>query len=359
MAKPLISVIVPIHHIADDEGKRSAFTASIRRILDQTYRPLDILIAANGDEADNAFCDGIAEENECVRSLHCDGVRLGAARNVALSEVKGEFFLFVDSDDGFPDEDTIELMYEKLYAAGGDVLVGNYRKRVKGRLVDTREHGFDETTDTKSGDFRFRGFFSGGHLSYLWGKLYRTEYIKEYGIQTPDVSYGEDKGFSMCLCISEPKYAFCDDILYIYTENEDSTSYAYRHDYHDNWVAVAAFAESYIERYGRDRENMDMVAYTLAFAMIFHARQEYERSPRIDAVIGAVRQYSGDAYTVGEIARIMKDHYTKRIQQIAYKTGLFALSFLVSHKCNGIIAFCLFILFHLQVDKSHSATGRI
>ena len=71
-----------------------------------------------------------------------------------------------------------------------------------------------------SEEFRFQGFFSVGTLSYVWGKLYRREFLRKYQVTFTDLSYAEDKLFNMQCYICDAKYVFLEDIGYIYRKND-------------------------------------------------------------------------------------------------------------------------------------------
>lgn len=99
-----------------------------------------------------------------------------------------------------------------------------------------------------SEEFRFQGFFSVGTLSYAWGKLYRREFLRNHQIYFADLSYAEDKLFNMQCYICDAKYAFLEDIGYIYRKNDMSVSWQYRPDSVENWFKLVYELKSWIEK---------------------------------------------------------------------------------------------------------------
>jgi len=91
MKPSLISCIVPVFN-----GERY-LRETLNSILEQTYRPSEIVVADDGST------DGtpkvVAEYNETVSYLWQPNAGPAAARNLGLSAAQGEFVAFLDADD--------------------------------------------------------------------------------------------------------------------------------------------------------------------------------------------------------------------------------------------------------------------
>lgn len=100
----LISVIVPVYNIMDCLPK------CVRSICAQTYSNLEILLVDDGsDDGTEKLVEKLAEEDERIRVFHKENGGSSSARNLGISEAKGKWIGFVDSDDFIDPE-----MYEKL-----------------------------------------------------------------------------------------------------------------------------------------------------------------------------------------------------------------------------------------------------
>ena len=101
---PLISVIVPAYNIVDCLEK------CIRSITAQTYSKLEILLVNDGStDSTGALCDKLATEDSRIRVFHKENGGSSSARNLGISQAKGEYLGFVDSDDHIEPD-----MYERL-----------------------------------------------------------------------------------------------------------------------------------------------------------------------------------------------------------------------------------------------------
>lgn len=94
MKEQMISVIVPAYNSEMFIGK------CIDSVLEQTYSNWE-LIAVDDGSRDNTF--GIlkkyAEVDSRIRVIHQENQGPGIARNIGIAEAKGNYVVFIDSDD--------------------------------------------------------------------------------------------------------------------------------------------------------------------------------------------------------------------------------------------------------------------
>lgn len=102
---PLLSIIVPVYNILE------YLPRCVHSIMAQTYTNLEILLVDDGStDGTGELCDTLAKEDERIRVLHKENGGSSSARNLGISQAKGEYFGFVDSDDYIAPD-----MYECLY----------------------------------------------------------------------------------------------------------------------------------------------------------------------------------------------------------------------------------------------------
>lgn len=103
---PLLSVIVPVYNV-------EAFLARcVDSILNQTYRHLEVILVDDGSrDSSGAICDDYGRKDSRVRVVHKENGGLSSARNVGLDVCRGEYIVFVDSDDWI-EPDAYEKMLE-------------------------------------------------------------------------------------------------------------------------------------------------------------------------------------------------------------------------------------------------------
>lgn len=91
MDQPLVSVIIPVKN-----GERFLAQA-INSVLEQDYRPLEIVVVDGQSTDDTAR---IAQSFELVRYIYQSGeLGLGRARNLGIKAARGELIAFINCDD--------------------------------------------------------------------------------------------------------------------------------------------------------------------------------------------------------------------------------------------------------------------
>lgn len=202
--------------------------------------------------------------------------------------------MFLDSDDYLADPKTIERLVCAMDKEDADIVVCNYARLWGGKILPAMDCRILQEWKPGSAEFRFQGFFSAGMLSYVWGKLYRREFLEQHELRFRDYVYAEDKMFSMQCYVREPVYAFVRETGYIYRKNEASVSYRYREDFRKCWPQIAHDLEAFLEKQRRT-EYEDLVRYTIFFAAFFDAKMEYIRQGRsLKAVWKILKMYGED-----------------------------------------------------------------
>lgn len=88
---PLVSVVIVTYNKAD------VLADSIRSVLRQTYRPIEILVVDDGSTDRTA--DVVRSFGDRVRYLPKENGGTGSARNLGIRESRGEYVAFLDGDD--------------------------------------------------------------------------------------------------------------------------------------------------------------------------------------------------------------------------------------------------------------------
>jgi glycosyltransferase involved in cell wall biosynthesis len=98
-----VSVIVPIYN-----GDRYLDDA-LRSIIEQNYRPVEIIVVDDGSTDDSAV---IAQSYKEVRYVHQINQGPSAARNKGIEAARGELIAFLDADDiWMPNKLAIQVNY--------------------------------------------------------------------------------------------------------------------------------------------------------------------------------------------------------------------------------------------------------
>lgn len=101
---PLVSIIIPAYNA------EKYILLTIRSVLEQNYRPLEILLIDDGSTDSTAAL--VEREVPQVRIIRQANAGVAAARNTGLRLATGELICFVDADDGwFPGKLLAQVNY--------------------------------------------------------------------------------------------------------------------------------------------------------------------------------------------------------------------------------------------------------
>ena len=89
------SVVIPAYNVAEYLEK---CVASVRA---QTCADWEVLLVDDGstDGVTGALCDALGQGDDRIRVIHQENGGLGADRNTGLEAARGEYLVFLDSDD--------------------------------------------------------------------------------------------------------------------------------------------------------------------------------------------------------------------------------------------------------------------
>ena len=189
----LISIIVPVYN-----GKKW-IQKCLKSLIRQSYKNCEIIIINDGS-TDNteSLCKKFVKLAHNIRYFYIDNSGVSAARNYGIKQAKGDFIVFVDSDDWLPKDALFDLT-SAARNEEADFTVSNYYNV---SLTKTISVNIFRNETLKKNSINASTFFRSMFWS-PWGKLFKKSIIIENNILFPvDVKCGED-------CIFVSKYISC------------------------------------------------------------------------------------------------------------------------------------------------------
>ena len=255
-----------------------------------------------------------------------------------------------------------------------DIVVGNYERLWNGRRFAAASHTSFSEKNPDSEDFRFQGFFSVGTLSYVWGKLYRKQFLEKNEAVFENLPYAEDKLFNIQCYLCNPKYAFIQETGYIYRKNDDSISFTYRPNSLECWMAIAyrlqklltekeikqirCLKDENAERECLEKKYWGFIYYLIFFAIFFDAKMEYvEHNHSILAVIKLIKMYQTDDLSKETFVQLKRKTYTGKLSQKLWKIMIQGFSMAMWFHLYWGLAFGIKLLIDLRIDEKLSDTG--
>lgn len=168
--KTAISVIVPVYKV------EPYLRRCVDSILAQSYRDFELIMVDDGSpDRCGAICDEYAEQYSFIRVIHQENQGQAAARNHAVSLSRGEWIIFIDSDD-FVELDYIAYLVSLQKKYNADIAIGGFRYLYEGEKKPERRM---ETEELCMGTVKAlqRMNYTKGFGAVSWAKLYRRQLI--------------------------------------------------------------------------------------------------------------------------------------------------------------------------------------
>lgn len=182
MNKPLVSILIPVYNTEDYLPK------CLDSIVNQTYSNLQVVIIDDGSKDRSlSIAQKYAKQYPYIEVYHQENQGVASTRNNLLDKVKGDYVLFVDSDD-WCELDMVEFLVDKSINFNADVTICS--NVINDAPVDLSyiEYPLDKNEIIKK--FLFHKELRGS----LCNKLVKSSLLHNLKFRT-DVSYGEDALF--------------------------------------------------------------------------------------------------------------------------------------------------------------------
>lgn len=188
MDKCRLSIIVPVYN-AEEYLDRCLIS-----ILEQDFASYEVILVDDGSsDSSPLICDRYSAADPRFRTIHKKNGGVSSARNAGLDLAKGEYVMFVDSDDALL-PDSLEMMFE--YVMDEDLVVGGYNVYISG--VPGREVLPGRNRSYRGEDMNL--FYTENirknceMLDAPWSKVFRRKTIGNLRF-CEDLNYAEDKLF--------------------------------------------------------------------------------------------------------------------------------------------------------------------
>ena len=214
MKQPFFTLITPVYNI------EKLLAATIESALSQTFTDWEMILVDDGSP-DNAgkICDEYAAKDKRIKVVHKQNEGLAEARNVGLRNSTGKYFLILEGSDLFPDNTTLEKIYNTLKDGKFDIYFGKLQDvlensgKIIGEQADYCVNGIFE----KGGKELFVKLYDNNDvlaLSSPVNKVFRTDFVKGNNLWFyKGIYHDDDEWLPRTIVLSEKSY-FTNEVIY-------------------------------------------------------------------------------------------------------------------------------------------------
>lgn len=302
MAKPKVSIIIPVYGVEDYVG------TAIESVQSQTYQNWELFLVDDGSpDNSGAICEAYAKEDDRITVFHKENGGAPSARNLAIDHATGKYFYFMDADDWA--EQTMLADMVKLAEANEAQLV------VAGYYIDTyytdtekfvQELKVPSVVYESQQDFRDHAheLFDQNLLYTPWNKLFRGDYILENHLYFPQ-TFWDDFPFNLSVIRNVERVVVTNKMYYHFVrKREESETARYRanmyekreeedgwlKDLYAHWNLMTPEIQEFLDRRYIERligcvENVTNKSCTLSFRKKYKAIRSMIRTERAQSAV--------------------------------------------------------------------------
>jgi len=213
MRVPAISVIMPVYNAQRYLGE------TIASLQAQTFADFEVICVDDGSTDDSmAILDQVIAQDPRFRVVNQENAGAGAARNKGFTHARGEYAIFLDSDDLFSPK-LLEKLYQAITENDADIAACNFSrfdvngKETQHEGVHTRwiPEGLKVFSYRDTPDYIMRVI-----NPTPWNKLYRSAFIREHNLKYEEISSTNDITFAAVSVAAAERVTYIKDSLVRY-----------------------------------------------------------------------------------------------------------------------------------------------
>lgn len=215
---PLISVIIPVYKVEDYLHK------CVNSVLDQSFKDIEVILVDDGSP-DNcpSICDEFARKDTRINVIHKENGGLSDARNFGIKEAKGEYILFLDSDDYWQGKDFLNKLSETIKLAGDEVVINfgwiKYYQSSNQFVPDKRNFSVIKTDDVNTNEYSKILLQNDLFIASAWNKCIKRSFVLENQIFFKVGLRSEDMDWCGKILYSKPAMSCLNIKPYIYRQD--------------------------------------------------------------------------------------------------------------------------------------------
>lgn len=228
----LVSIIVPIY------GTEEYLTACIESLCKQTYSNIEIILVDDqSPDRCPEICDRFAEDDSRITVIHQRNTGVSGARNTGIRHAKGDYFMFVDSDDTLC-HDAVEVLLRDAHKYKADVVFAAVRSiQLDGSFSDNHYDG--SYTFFTNDDALLHSLQGSQDTIGVHAKLFDASFIQDIFFEEGK-NLNEDGFFLFQVFLRKPVLVRDNVVVYIYNNRADSGS---RQGFSDKYLSMLYFCD--------------------------------------------------------------------------------------------------------------------
>lgn len=209
------SIIIPVYKV------ESFLHQCVDSILSQSYTDYEIILVDDGSpDQSPLICDDYAAKNNNIKVIHKPNGGLSSARNAGLDCAKGEYVLFLDSDDWWDDANALRKISDKLDASQASILVFGMKKyfALQDSFGDIRIPKISTNQASSQEEYIEQLMKHNIYIACACDKVVRRSLLECYKHRFVIGQLSEDIEWCVKLLLTNPKIDILEEAFYVYRQ---------------------------------------------------------------------------------------------------------------------------------------------
>ena len=213
-----VSVIIPVYNVQE------YIVECIESVMMQDLKEIEVIVVNDGS-ADNSISNiqNIIDNNRNIHLINKINGGLSSARNTGLLHAKGEYVLFLDSDD-YLKKDFLYKLYNEAIEHDLDIACGgNTRFYVDNTIYPRiRNELLCQSTVISGPEFLLEQLKYNDYRMEVWDDLYKRSFLLENNLFFVEGILYEDEEFTPRALLAAKRVKLVETYGYMYRQRENS-----------------------------------------------------------------------------------------------------------------------------------------
>lgn len=256
-----VSVITPVFNA------EKYLRECIDSVLRQSLRDIEVICVDDGStDRSMEILQEYAERDARIRIIHQQNLGQSTAQNKALDAARGDYVFFLDADDYFSSQNSLETLYNAVNHTDYQVVGGlvHIFSNDKGNEDHLNKVWMERNGFPREGEIIFREFASPyGYTRYL----YRRDLLQKYNIRFPETTFLQDALFCFPALVAAKKLLAINTFVYEYRKGHKNIDWVA--DNHKRAVEYFRYFNDFIRMLDAASVSAELFMKYAAFKNLF------------------------------------------------------------------------------------------
>lgn len=289
-----VSIIIPVYNA------EKCLRKCVDSVLAQSYGEFEVLLINDGStDSSGIICDDYVSKHLKIKTFHKENGGVSTARNLGIDKAKGEFVLFIDSDD-FVSEKFVQNIIEDYQDE--DLIIAGFKK-ISHKKTEEKTTVFPNLKFSKVEREKYLEEFPVSDNGYPFSKLYKRSLLTKHNIRfLPKIHMFEDVIFLFTYIKYCEKMAFNSSCDYYYVIAEGDSLSTKVNSFESEYLSFITFYKLISNDYNittkQLRIDFPKLGYRLSRLMNRSISTLYLKRYDKAYCINSLKQYTNDAWDI-------------------------------------------------------------